>query len=159
VLRCDADADADDTDADADADADDTSRSLRRRSSPSAFPECAWLILYAGNPGSQNCTGGSGGAGRTTVSASAPPSPRASDPIVSVGVSLEPRDRTGIGSGDAAREGLPLEDEADADAAPPEMRNGTQERFGAITVFGFGAGTGSGGVSRRRCESRCLLDA
>jgi len=143
------DADVDDkvADVDAETDDDDASRCLRRLSSPSAFPECAWLTLYAGNPGSQNCTGGSGGAGGTMASAGAPPSPRASDAIVSVGVSCGPRGMTGIGSGDAAREELPLEDKADP--APPCMRNGTQERFGAITGVGFGAGTGSGGVSRR----------
>ena len=61
---------------------------------------------------------------------------------------------TGIGSGDAAREGLPL------DEAPPFMRNGTQERLGASTGVAFGAGTGSGGVSRRgrERESRRRLD-
>ena len=62
---------------------------------------------------------------------------------------------TGIGSGDAAREGLPF------DEAPPLMRNGTQERLGASTGVTFGTGTGSGGVSRREREreSRCRLDA
>ena len=34
-----------------------------------------------------------------------------------------------MGSGDSAREGLPLDE---ADAAPPSMRNGTQERFGVV---------------------------
>lgn len=69
----------------------------------------------------------------------------------------DPRGMTGIGSGDAAREleGLPFDD------APPFMRNGTQERLGASTGVTFGAGTGSGGVSRREREreSRCRLDA
>ena len=61
---------------------------------------------------------------------------------------------TGIGSGDDAREGLPL------DGAPPLMRNGTHERLVASTGvgFGFGAGTGSGGGSRFERESRCRLD-
>ena len=63
----------------------------------------------------------------------------------------DPRGITGIGSGDSAREGLPLDE---ADAAPPCMRNGTQERFGGGTGVGFGAGTGSGGVSRRGRESQ-----
>ena len=52
----------------------------------------------------------------------------------------------GIGSGDDAREGLPV------DAAPPIMRNGTHERLVASTGVGFGpfsAAAGSGGVSRR----------
>jgi len=65
---------------------------------------------------------------------------------------------TGFGSGDVAREeeGPPLDD---ADAAPPDMRKGTHERLGASTGVAFGAGTGSGGESRRARESRCRLDA
>ena len=63
---------------------------------------------------------------------------------------------TGIGSGAAAREleGLPFDD------TPPFMRDGTQGRLGASTGVTFGAGTGSGGVSRREREreSRCRLD-
>jgi hypothetical protein len=156
-------------------DADDTddvwwwSRSrLRRRSSSvlalTLLPERPRFILYAGKPGSQNCTGGNGGAGGTTASSCAwpslplPPSSRSpcSDAIVDVkapGTLYDvPRGMTGIGSGDDVREGLP------SDAAPPLMRKGTHERLGASTGFGFGAGTGSGGVSRRECESRCRLD-
>ena len=34
-----------------------------------------------------------------------------------------------MGSGDSAREGLPLDE---ADTTPPCMRNGTQERFGVV---------------------------
>ena len=60
---------------------------------------------------------------------------------------------TGTGSGDAARELLALEEAGDA--APPDMRNGTQERLGA----GAGDGTGSGAASRRARESRRRLDA
>jgi len=58
---------------------------------------------------------------------------------------------TVTGSGDAARELLAL-DEAE-DVAPPDIRNGTQERLGA------GEGTGSGAASRRVRESRRHLDA
>jgi hypothetical protein len=58
-----------------------------------------------------------------------------------------------MGSGDAEREALPFEEEA-----PPFRRNGTQDRFGARTGVAFGAGTGSGGVSRRGRESRRRLD-
>jgi hypothetical protein len=62
---------------------------------------------------------------------------------------------TGIGSGDAAREELLLDE---ADAAPPCMRKGPQERLGAGAGVIFGVGTGSGGVSRRVRESRCRLE-
>jgi len=66
---------------------------------------------------------------------------------------------TGTGSGDTARELLAL-DEA-GDAAPPDMRNGTQERLGAGAGAGLGAGegTGSGAASRRARESRRRPDA
>lgn len=67
---------------------------------------------------------------------------------------------TGTGSGDGARESLAL-DEA-GDAAPPEIRNGTQERLGAGpgVNLGAGEGTGSGAASRRALrESRRRLDA
>ena len=134
------------------------------RSTP-ALPERAKSILYAGNPGSQNCTGGSGGAGGTAASACAPsllPSPCSRSPasgaMVDVGVRGpwgDPRGITGIGSGDSAREGPPLDE---ADTAPPCIRNGTQERFEGGTEVGFGAGTGSRGVSRRERKSRRRLD-
>jgi len=63
----------------------------------------------------------------------------------------------GVGSGDAGRE-----EAVEVDAAPPERRNGAQERLGlglgAGAGVGFGAGagegTGSGGVSCREREPR-----
>lgn len=66
----------------------------------------------------------------------------------------------GVGSGDAGRE-----EAVETDAAPPEMRNGAQERLGlglgagAGVGLGAGTGTGSGGVSCRERESRRRPDA
>jgi hypothetical protein len=60
---------------------------------------------------------------------------------------------TGVGSGDAERERLPVEE-----APPFKNRNGTQDRLRASTGVAFGAGTDSGNVSRRRRESRCRVD-
>jgi len=65
---------------------------------------------------------------------------------------------TDTGSGDAARELLAL-DEA-GDTAPPDIRNGPQERLGASAgvSLGAGEGTGNGAASRRVQESRRRLN-
>lgn len=64
-----------------------------------------------------------------------------------------------MGSGDAGRE--EEEEAVETDAAPPERRNGAQERLGlgaGADGVGLGAdvdaGTGSGGVSCREREPR-----
>lgn len=66
----------------------------------------------------------------------------------------------GVGSGDAARERFPSDE---ADAAPPCMRNGRQDRLWVGGGVGFGAGAGGGmgrgGVLCRERESRCRPDA
>ena len=92
------------------------------------------------------------------ATAAAPPSPPSEASVIGA-LYGEPRGMTGTGSGDAARELLALEEAGDA--APPVIRNGTQERLrvGAGVGLGAGEGTGSGASSRRERESRRRLDA
>lgn len=60
----------------------------------------------------------------------------------------------GVGSGDAGRE-CERDEVVEADDAPPERRNGAQERLGLGAGTGTGAvGTGGGGVLCRERESR-----